>query len=189
MSDQVSNKFERLAVIGAGNMGSGIAQKLATEGFDVTLVDLDDDKVARGVEIIRKTLAEGVERKIFRQEQADAILGRVHGTSDWSELAEIDLVVEAVFENLDVKREVFKRLEAECRDDAILGTNTSSFHVDDVASVLEHPERVVGLHFFYHPAKNRLVEVVAGSRTTDAVVRRAWSLQEQTGKLWGSAGV
>lgn len=182
MSDNASNRFDRLAVIGAGNMGSGIAQKLATEGFDVTLVDLDDDKVARGVETIRKTLAEGVERKIFRAKQADAILGRVHGTADWSELADVDLVVEAVFESLEIKRDVFKRLEAECREDAILGTNTSSFHVDDVARVLEHPERAIGLHYFFHPAKNRLVEVVPGAKTSEAVVRRAWSLQEQIGK-------
>src|SRR5512138_1327590 len=100
-----------LAVIGAGNMGSGIAQKMATEGFPVILVDLDDAKVARGLDTIATTLAQGVERKIFRPEQAQAVRDRIRGTADWSALAEADLVVEAVFEDLQVKRDVFDRLE------------------------------------------------------------------------------
>ncbi len=174
--------FRKLAVIGAGNMGSGIAQKMATEGFTVVLVDLDDDKVARGVGGIRKTLEQGVERKIFKPEQAEAILERIRGTSDWGELRDVDLVVEAVFEDRDVKREVFARLEGACRDDAILGTNTSSFSVTDLAEGARHPERIVGLHYFYHPAKNRLVEVVPGERTSPETVARAWSLQERIGK-------
>ena len=103
--------IEKLAVIGAGNMGSGIAQKMASEGFDVTLIDLDDEKVQRGMEIIRTTLAEGVERKIFSADQADAIQTRIHGSANWSDLADVDLVVEAVFEDLGVKRNVFERLE------------------------------------------------------------------------------
>ncbi len=182
MTERTSHAFGKLAVIGAGNMGSGIAQKLATEGFEVVLVDLDDDKVGRGLDSIKKTLDEGVERKIFKAEKAEAILGRVHGSSDWSDLADVDLVVEAVFEDLEVKRKVFRTLEQHCSPDAILGTNTSSFHVTDIAEGLERPERVVGLHYFYHPAKNRLVEVVPGRKTSEETLRRAWSLQEQVGK-------
>jgi enoyl-CoA hydratase/3-hydroxyacyl-CoA dehydrogenase len=150
-----------LAVIGAGNMGSGIAQKAATEGFPVVLVDLDDAKVARGLSIIETTLAQGVERKIFRADDAAAIRARVTGTSDWTQLGAADLVIEAVFEDLAVKREVFTKLEQVCRPDAILGTNTSSFAVADIAKGMKHPERIIGLHYFYHPAKNRLVEVIA----------------------------
>ncbi len=174
--------IEKLAVIGAGNMGSGIAQKMASEGFDVTLVDLDDGKVRRGLEIIRTTLAEGVERKIFSPEQAEAIRARIHGTADWSDLSDVDLVVEAVFEDLDVKRSVFERLEEVCRPDTILATNTSSFLVADLGDTAKHPERVLGLHYFYHPAKNRLVEVVPGKRTSEAATRAAWTLQELIGK-------
>ena len=177
-----SNEFGQLAVIGAGNMGSGIAQKLATEGFDVVLVDLDDDKVARGISTIKNTLDEGVERKIFAPEAATAILGRVQGTSDWSDLKEVDLVIEAVFEDLKIKDQVFARLEEHCRPDAILATNTSSFHVADLTEGRKHPERIVGLHYFYHPAKNRLVEVVPAPATSEEVVQRAWALQEQVGK-------
>jgi enoyl-CoA hydratase/3-hydroxyacyl-CoA dehydrogenase len=171
-----------LAVIGAGNMGSGIAQKAATEGFPVILVDVDDAQVARGLAIIEKTLADGVERKIFRPDVASAIRERITGTADWSKLADADLVVEAVFEDFDVKRKVFERLETVCRKDAILATNTSSFLVTDLAKGMTHPERMVGLHYFYHPAKNRLVEVIPGEATSPQVVAAAWTVQEMMGK-------
>jgi enoyl-CoA hydratase / 3-hydroxyacyl-CoA dehydrogenase len=171
-----------LAVIGAGNMGSGIAQKAAAEGFPVILVDLDDAKVARGLSIVEKTLAQAVERKIHRAEEAAAIRARITGTADWSKLSAADLVVEAVFEDLEVKRKVFARLEEACRKDAILATNTSSFLVSDIARGMERPERMLGLHYFYHPAKNRLVEVIAGEATDPSVFAAAWTVQEMIGK-------
>lgn len=171
-----------LAVIGAGNMGSGIAQKAATEGFPVILVDVDDAKVARGLAIIEKTLADGVLRKIFRPDDAKAIRERITGTADWSKLADADLVVEAVFEEFEVKKRVIERLEAVCRKDAILATNTSSFLVTDLAKGMAHPERMIGLHYFYHPAKNRLVEVIPGEATSPEVTATAWTVQEMMGK-------
>jgi enoyl-CoA hydratase / 3-hydroxyacyl-CoA dehydrogenase len=171
-----------IAVIGAGNMGSGIAQKAATEGFAVILVDLDDAQVARGLAIIDKTLADGVGRKIFRPDDAKAIRERITGTADWSRLADVDLVVEAVFEDFDVKRKVFARLETVCRKDALLATNTSSFLVTDLAKGMAHPERMLGLHYFYHPAKNRLVEVIPGEATLPEVAAAAWTVQEMMGK-------
>jgi enoyl-CoA hydratase/3-hydroxyacyl-CoA dehydrogenase len=174
--------FRKLAVVGAGNMGSGIAQKMATEGFSVVLVDLDDGRVAKGLAGIERTLRQGVERKLFTDEQVGAALGRVQGTSDWSALADVDLVVEAVFEDEAVKRNVLARLDRGCRADAILGTNTSSLSVTDLAAATRRPERVIGLHYFYHPAKNRLVEVVPGASTSDDVTAAAWSLQERMGK-------
>ncbi len=182
MSAKPQKSFRTLAVVGAGNMGSGIAQKMASEGFPVVLVDLDDAKVARGVGIVESTLRQGVERKIFKPEQASQILSRIRGTADWSALADADLVVEAVFEELAIKKDVFRRLDQVCRPDAILGTNTSSFAVADVASAVARPERVVGLHYFYHPAKNRLVEVIPGGKTDPAAVASAWALQERLGK-------
>jgi enoyl-CoA hydratase/3-hydroxyacyl-CoA dehydrogenase len=174
--------FERLAVVGAGNMGSGIAQKMASEGFTVTLVDLDDEKVARGLGIIEKTLNDGVQRGIFGAADVAAILQRIAGTSRFEDLVDVDLVVEAVFEDIDVKRRVFRRLDEVCRPDAIIATNTSSFAVTELAAATTRPERVVGLHYFYHPAKNRLVEVVSGKATDPAAYRRAWRLQEALGK-------
>jgi enoyl-CoA hydratase/3-hydroxyacyl-CoA dehydrogenase len=174
--------FTRLAVIGAGNMGSGIAQKMATEGFDVVLVDVDDDKVARGLSIIERTLADGVARGLFTAESAAAILARVKGTSRVEDLADVDLVVEAVFEDFDVKKSVFRRLDEVCPPAAILATNTSSFSVTELAATTRHPARVIGLHYFFHPAKNRLVEVVGGKASDPALVKRAWRLQEALGK-------
>jgi enoyl-CoA hydratase/3-hydroxyacyl-CoA dehydrogenase len=182
MSDRTTKTLSKLAVIGAGTMGAGIAQKMATEGFDVVLVDVDEEKVDRGIETVRSTLAEGVKRRIFKPKQSEEILARIRGSHDWSALADVDLVVEAVFEDLATKRDVFRRLEGVCRPDAILATNTSSFSVGEVAKVLERPERVVGLHYFYHPAKNRLVEVIPAKCTAPGVRDEAWAVQERMGK-------
>ncbi|MEZ5066640.1 MAG: 3-hydroxyacyl-CoA dehydrogenase NAD-binding domain-containing protein [bacterium] len=174
---------ERLVgVIGAGNMGSGIAQKTATEGFTVALVDLDAAAAAKGRERIRTLLSEAVERRIFAQPQADAILERVRASGDPAAVRDAEIVVEAVFEDLGVKKDLFARLDAVCSERTILATNTSSFTVDDVAAATKRPDRVVGLHYFYHPAKNRLVEVIRGSKTSDESFRRAWAFAEATGK-------
>ena len=164
-------------------MGSGIAQKMATEGFDVVLVDVDDTQVARGLGIIDKTLKEAGDRGIMRPDKIKAVRDRVRGTTRFDDLRDADLVVEAVFENLPLKQDVFKRLESVCRPDAILATNTSSYLVSDIASALKTPERVLGLHYFFHPAKNRLVEVIRGARTDSRMFDRAWALQEQLGKI------
>jgi len=176
-------EIRSFAVVGAGNMGSGIAQKIATEGFPVTLVDLDEEKVARGLATVRKTLEQGVARRIFRPEQVDPILGRIHGTADWSGLKSADLVIEAVFEDLDVKRKVFGRLDEVCRPETLLATNTSSFFVKDLAAATAHPGRVLGLHYFFHPAKNRLVEVVPHEGTRPEAIQAAWAAQEALGKI------
>jgi enoyl-CoA hydratase/3-hydroxyacyl-CoA dehydrogenase len=172
----------RLGVVGAGNMGSGIAQKMVMEGFEVILVDLDEAKVSRGVGLIDQSLREGVARGLFREADVVRLMRRIRGTTDFGALADTELVVEAVFEDVDVKREVFARLDRACPLQTILATNTSSFAVTELASATRHPERVVGLHYFYHPAKNRLVEVVAGAATDPRVIARAWALQELLGK-------
>tara|TARA_R110002110_G_scaffold3754_1_gene19513 strand:- start:35793 stop:37811 length:2019 start_codon:yes stop_codon:yes gene_type:complete len=172
----------KLAVVGAGNMGSGIAQKMATEGFEVVLVDLNEAGVERGMRSLQGVLDDAVERKLFSAEQAQQIIGRIKGTTDWQDLADVDLVVEAVFEDAGVKRDLYAQLEAVCRADTVIATNTSSFSVTDLASQMQHPERFIGLHYFYHPAKNRLVEVIAGRNSDAGLLAKAWALQEQLGK-------
>jgi enoyl-CoA hydratase/3-hydroxyacyl-CoA dehydrogenase len=174
--------LRRLGVIGAGNMGSGIAQKMATEGYPVILVDLDKKQVARGLKRIEDTLAEARERKIFTAEQAEAIRARIKGKTEPIALADCDLVVEAVFEDLDVKRDLFHHLDQVCDPKTILATNTSSFSVTELASATRRPGNVLGLHYFYHPAKNRLVEVVPGEATDELTRISAWRLQEALGK-------
>ena len=119
----------------------------------------------------------------MRADRTRAIRDRIQGTARYEDLAPADLVVEAVFEDRALKQDVFRRLEAVCRPDAILATNTSSYLVSQIAEATRHPERVIGLHYFFHPAKNRLVEVIAGTKSDRDVVHRAWMLQEQLGKI------
>ena len=176
------HSFNTLGVVGAGNMGGGMGQKMATEGFAVILVDVDEARVEQGLGIIARSLGEAVERRVLTKPQADAAYGRVRGTTRFEDLAAADLVVEAVFEDRAVKRDVFSRLEDVCRPDTILATNTSSLSVAELAEGMRRPERILGLHYFYHPAKNRLVEVVAGPRTGTDVIQRSWALQERLGK-------
>ncbi len=171
-----------VGVVGAGNMGSGIAQKYAQEGFSVVVVDMTEEAAARGRERVAATLEEGVKRKIFSADKRDQILGRMTFTGDKAALAPADLVIEAVFEDKKVKQELFAALDKICAKDAILATNTSSFFVDDVAEATTVKDRVLGLHYFYHPAKNKLVEVIAGTATSQAAFDKAWALQVASGK-------
>jgi enoyl-CoA hydratase/3-hydroxyacyl-CoA dehydrogenase len=172
----------RVGVVGAGNMGAGIAQKFATEGASVLLLDLNDAGVAKGIASIHALLDEGLTRRVFRPQQVEAIKGRVQGTTQIEALETCDLIVEAVFEDLDVKRDVFRRLDKVCGPRTVLATNTSSFKVSQLQEGLAHPERLIGLHFFYHPAKNRLVEVIGGEHSDEDVLTWAWRSMEVLGK-------
>lgn len=174
--------ISKAAVIGAGNMGSGIAQKIATEGMDVVLVDLTQEGIDRGMNTIKGLLEQGVERKLFRPAQVEAILGRLHPTTDFDDVKDCDIVVEAVFEDLQVKKDLFAKLDGICDEKTILATNTSSFYVKDVAAATHRADRVVGLHYFFHPAKNRLVEVIPGEATSEATREAAWQFSVVTGK-------
>jgi enoyl-CoA hydratase/3-hydroxyacyl-CoA dehydrogenase len=149
--------LKKIGVIGAGNMGSGIAQKIATEGYPVALVDVSDEAAAAGIARIRTLLEEGVTRKLFTSDQVVAILSRLSAGSDFGLLADCDLVIEAVFEDRKVKADVFKRAAEKVSPRTVLASNTSSFRVADLSVGVPHPERFIGLHYFYHPAKNRLV--------------------------------
>lgn len=164
-------------------MGSGIAQALATKGLSVVLLDTEERLAQRGKQRIEELLGEGQQRGLFTENQVREVLDRVEPTGDWSRLGEVDLVVEAVFEDLVVKKQVFARLDEVVAPDSILATNTSSFRVEDVAAATSRPERVVGLHYFYHPAKNRLVEVVGHKSVDGEILRRAWIGQEALGQF------
>ena len=158
--------LEKLGVVGAGNMGSGIAQKAAQEGINVVLVDIKDEFVRRGLDNIRATLNDGVKRKIFGPEQVKQTLSRISGTTDMAALKDCDLIIEAVFEDEKVKRELFTQLDKLCDSKTVLATNTSSFAVTKLGGHIGRKSDFAGLHFFYHPAKNRLVEVIPGEDTS-----------------------
>lgn len=162
--------MKKIGVVGAGNMGSGIVQKMAQEGLNVVMVDVNDECVRRGLANIERLLQEGVERMIFRPEQIPPIMSRITGTTDLGAVADADLVIEAIFEDISLKADLFRRLDALCQGKTILATNTSSFYVRDLAAATNRPDRVIGLHYFYHPAKNRLLEAVPHEGTSKETI-------------------
>jgi enoyl-CoA hydratase/3-hydroxyacyl-CoA dehydrogenase len=176
------SQINKIGVIGAGNMGSGIAQKMAQEGLNVVMVDIKDEFVQRGLDTIKGLLQEGVERKIFKPEQVEATLGRITGTTDFTALADADLVVEAVFEDKKVKADLFQNLDQICADKTILATNTSSFFVREFAEKTSRPDRFIGLHYFFHPAKNRLLEVIPHEDTSNDTLEKSLLVAKLHGK-------
>ena len=156
-----------VAIIGAGNMGSGIAQKSAQEQFDVQMVDREEQWVERGQSIIASFLDEAIERRIFRETEAEEIKARITGVVGTENVAkDTDLIIEAVFEDFDIKTAVFATLDEVCDEHTILASNTSSLSVNALAKATGRPDRFVGLHFFYHPAKNRLIEIIPAETTS-----------------------
>ena len=156
-----------VAIVGAGNMGSGIAQKSAQEQFIVQMVDREEQWVERGQSIIANFLDEAIERRIFRENEAEEIKARITGVVGTENVAkDTDLVIEAVFEDFDIKTEVFTTLDKVCDQHTILASNTSSLSVNALAEATGRPDRFVGLHFFYHPAKNRLIEIIPAETTS-----------------------
>ncbi len=159
--------IQSVAIIGAGNMGSGIAQKSAQERFDVQMVDREQQWVDRGHQIIADFLDEALGRRIFRPADVETIKGRITGVVGTGNIdPETDLVTEAVFEDFAIKQEVFATLDEICAEHTILATNTSSLSVDALAEATGRPDRFIGLHWFYHPAKNRLIEVIPATTTS-----------------------
>ena len=172
----------RLAVIGAGLMGSGIAQVAAQAGWSVTLRDLDDAAVRRGLAAVRASLERFDTKGTLPADEVDPILDRITPTTDLAAAADADLVVEAVFERLDVKQEVFRELDRLCRPGTVLATNTSAIPVTQIAAATSRPESVVGTHFFSPVPMMKLCELVRGLATSDGTLATARDFAEQLGK-------
>lgn len=168
-------RIENVAVLGAGVMGSQIAQVLAFKGCTVALQDVSDECVQRGLASIEKTIQRFfVAKGKLTDEGAADIMGRLRPCTTLEEaVPEAGLVIESVFEDLNLKKDIFSRLSELCRPDAILATNTSALSISDIASVVEIPERVIGMHFFNPVAVMKLVEIVTGARTSDAALEAA----------------
>ncbi len=176
--------IQSVAIVGAGNMGSGIAQKSAQEEFDVQMVDREQQWVDRGQGIIADFLSEAVERRIFSPKQVDNIKNRITGVIGVENTAEnTDLVIEAVFEDFDIKTAVFNTLDEVCGPDTILASNTSSLSVNALAEATGRADRFVGLHFFYHPAKNRLIEVIPAKSSSQETVDKVVQYCKMLGKV------
>src|SRR5262245_31541390 len=172
----------RLAVIGAGLMGAGIAQVAAQAGWTVTLRDISDAATKRGLDGIRASLTKFASKGTIEESVVEESLARIHPTTDLDAAADADIVVEAVFEQLDVKQEVFRTLDGLCREGAVLATNTSAIPVTQIAAVTRRPESVVGTHFFSPVPMMKLCELVRGFKTSDATLASARSFAEEIGK-------
>ncbi|WP_394742971.1 3-hydroxyacyl-CoA dehydrogenase family protein [Natronococcus roseus] len=182
----VRDQIDRIGVVGAGTMGSGIAQVAATTGYDVVLRDIEREFVENGFETIEDSLGR-LESRDALEEDPETIRGRIEGTTAIDELGDCDLVVEAALEEMDVKREIFAELERVCDEDVLLATNTSTLSITTIASELDRPERVIGLHFMNPVPIMEGVEVVVGEKTTDGATELAHDLAEELGKTtWES---
>ncbi len=173
---------KKLAVVGAGLMGSGIAQVAAQAGWQVVLRDITDEALARGRAAIESSYRRFAAKGQLSEDDVEASLARIQTTTQLEAAAEADFVVEAVFESPDLKREVFEALDKLCRDDAVLASNTSAIPITQLAAATGRPESVVGTHFFSPVPMMPLCELVRGHRTSDATVATAREFAQEVGK-------
>jgi 3-hydroxybutyryl-CoA dehydrogenase len=178
----MSDKKIKVGVLGAGTMGAGIAQVAAQAGYDTLVYDVSQEFIDRGLDRIKQFLKGGRERGKITAEQESGTLGHLSSSLKLDDFAGCGLIIEAVPEKLELKREVFQKLDAITPADALLATNTSSFSVTAIAGAAKKPERVLGLHYFNPPALMALVEVVQGDRTSTDAVERAAALMRDMGK-------
>ena len=178
---------DTVGVVGAGTMGNGIAQVAATAGYDVVMRDIEREYVDSGLENIESSLSRLVESDELTESEADDVRDRIEGTTDLTDLASCDLVVEAAVENMDIKQDIFADLDSVVDDDVVLATNTSTLSITTIASATERPELVVGVHFMNPVPVMKGVEVVVGEKTDPAVVALAHEFSEELGKeTWES---
>jgi 3-hydroxybutyryl-CoA dehydrogenase len=176
-------KIEKVGVVGCGLMGHGIAQVAAQSGYGVVVREIDQAVLDKGLGKIEKQLGRAVERGQLEQDAADAIRGRIQGTLDYGDLGGCDLIVEAITEGLELKREMWREVEPVATPEAVFATNTSSLAVIDQAVVTGRPERFLGLHFFNPPQVMKLVEVVRAVTTSDEAFETGRRFADSLGKL------
>ncbi len=172
MTASESNEIKRVAVVGAGTMGAAIAQHFLMKGLPVTLVDNQQQGLDRGLSNIERSLSEAVERRIISEIKKSQILENLTCSTDYQALQLCDFVVEAVFEDFKVKRAVFLNIESVVKDSCIIASNTSSFFITELGAELRNKNRFLGVHYFYHAAKNKLIEIIPGENTVDDIVKR-----------------
>ena len=175
-------EIKKIGVVGAGTMGNGIAQVAAQIGCEVVMRDVEERFVQNGLKNIDRFLSKSVEKGKMTEDQKQGVLGRIKGTTNMADLKEVDFVIEAVIEDMDLKRSVFKELDGICRPDVILATNTSSMSITEIAVATQRPDKVVGMHFFNPVPLMRLVEVIRGFHTNDEAVQVTTDLAKKMGK-------
>ena len=176
-------EIKKICVLGAGLMGSGIAQVSAEAGYDVSMRDIEDRFVQGGFNIIKKNYERAISKGKMGKEQADALLAKVKGTLDLGEAVKgVQVVIEAVIENMDLKKQVYKELDQLCAKDTILATNTSGLSITEIASMTKRPEKVIGMHFFNPVPVMKLVEIIKGQSTSEETFAVIRALSEKLGK-------
>ncbi|UVJ46099.1 3-hydroxybutyryl-CoA dehydrogenase [Pseudomonas sp. LS1212] len=179
---------QNIAVIGAGTMGNGIAQICALAGFSVTLIDLSDAALERGMGTLRKNLERQVSKETLTAEQASHALERIQTSTDYASLQNVELVIEAATENLELKLRILQQVNAQVKADCVIASNTSSLSITQLAASVSQPERFIGLHFFNPVPVMTLIEVIGGLQTSDATHALALALAERVGKTAITAG-
>ncbi|WP_088311928.1 3-hydroxybutyryl-CoA dehydrogenase [Bacillus cereus] len=174
---------QKIVVIGAGQMGSGIAQVCAMAGYDVKVQDLKQEQLDRGLAIITKNLARQVEKGRMKEEEKEATLNRLTVTPDLDCVKEADLIIEAAVEKMDIKKKIFANLDEIAPEHAILATNTSSLPITEIAAVTKRPEKVIGMHFMNPVPVMKLVEIIRGLATDDAVYETIEDITKKIGKV------
>ena len=178
-----------VGIIGAGTMGGGIAMNFVNAGIPVTIVETQQENLDRGLAVVRANYERSARNGRFPIEDVDRRMGMITGTLSLDDLAGADLVIEAVFERMDVKKDVFTKLDAICKPGAVLATNTSGLNIDEIASVTSRPDAVIGLHFFSPANVMRLVEVVRADHTSKEVINTSMQISKKIGKLAALVGV
>ncbi|MDA1610517.1 3-hydroxybutyryl-CoA dehydrogenase [Bacillus cereus] len=174
---------QKIVVIGAGQMGSGIAQVCAMAGYDVKVQDLKQEQLDRGLAIITKNLARQVEKGRMKEEEKEATLNRLTVTLDLDCVKEADLIIEAAVEKMDIKKKIFANLDEIAPEHSILATNTSSLPITEIAAVTKRPEKVIGMHFMNPVPVMKLVEIIRGLATDDAVYETIEDITKKIGKV------
>ena len=173
----------KMAVLGAGQMGNGITQVAACAGIEVVMIDIQQEYVDKGISTIEKSLAKLVSKERMSQEDADAARSRISTAIDRSACSDVDLVVEAVPEILDLKLSIFSELDDICKEDCILATNTSSISISEIAAATSRPDKVIGMHFMNPVPIMKLVEVINGKETSESVTSTVLDAAERMGKI------
>ena len=174
--------MKKVGVLGAGTMGSGIAQVIAQGGYQVILRDIKEEYVEKGLEGINKNLKRSVKKERITQEEMDETLANIETTTEVSDLDDVDLVIEAVNEDMELKKKIFKELDEVTKDDAILDSNTSVLSITEIATVTERPDKVVGVHFFNPVPVMKLVELIRSITTSDETFEKVEKMVEELGK-------
>lgn len=174
--------MKRVGVLGAGTMGSGIAQVLAQAGITTVMRDIDEARIQAGIKTIEKSLNKLVEKGKMSNNEKENVVGNITATINLEDLKECDMVIEAAIENMEIKKKIFKELDDICSETTILATNTSSLSITELASVTKRPNRVIGMHFFNPVPVMKLVEIIKGMVTDMEVKNQVIELAEKLGK-------